>query len=218
MPSMWSPWSGRRRYPRQRPADDDDHDRGCHRRLAPADRVHRCRDCRGDHAAERKAQADERQRPRPAPFEPVDDGRVQREEAAEARAQRDQQHGAVEAEQRLDPAQGEEAQPHHDDAGADQLARAVAVDDPAENRPDQRSLGRLQRGGGRDRCPAPPLLDGQRSEIGTERLVQEPGLEELQPGAGGDHLPAMEHFHRRRRASGVSRSGAKYIGIWATPT
>src|ERR1044071_5552766 len=66
---------------------------------------------------------------RPPALEPVDERDVDREEAAHARAERDDDERRVELEQRVDERKRDEAQAEQHYAEADQALRAEAVHD-----------------------------------------------------------------------------------------
>jgi hypothetical protein len=122
----------------------------------------------------------------------VDDRDVDRKEAAEAGAERDDDEGGIEAAKRIDLAEEDEAEPERDDADANHSSRAEPVDDPSERRSEQRRLHRLHRGGAGERCLAPAAFGDQCSEVGAERLVEQRRLHELETAACGNHPPAVE--------------------------
>jgi hypothetical protein len=122
----------------------------------------------------------------------VDERDVDREEAAQARAQGDDHERGVEGGQRVGEAEQHQADAEHDDAGADHALRAEAVDEPAEQRAEDRRLHLLQRRRAGERGLAPAALALQHREVGAEGLRHQARLEHLQARARGDHVPAVE--------------------------
>ena len=191
--------------PGERQADQDIGDARGERGGAPAEGGERPGDHRDENAAEREAERKAGQRAGAPALEPVDQRDVDREEAAEARADRHHDEGAVELEQGLDLAEQHEADAEHHHADADQPLRAEAVDDPAEHRAEDRGFHLVQGRRARQRGLAPAAVVAQHRDVRAEGLHQQRRLQELQAAAGGDHVPAVEDPLHRAAAQGPPR-------------
>src|SRR6266851_816237 len=115
------------------------------------------------------------------------------DDEGERQADRDHDEGGVEARQRVGAAEEHQPAAEHQHAHADHALRPEAVDEPAEDRAEDRDLHLLQRRRARERGLAPAALLLQHRDVGAEGLGHEAGLEELQPRAGCDHVPAVEN-------------------------
>ena len=108
---------------------------------------------------------------------------VERKEAAQARAERDDDERAVERGQRLHLRKDAQPQSEHEDACAHEHFRAEAIEQPPEHRAEQRDFHLLKRGRARERGFAPALLVSEDREVGAERLRHEPRLQNWSPTA-----------------------------------
>jgi hypothetical protein len=181
-------------HQRERKAGHDGEHARAERRGAPAVGGQRPADHRHEEAAEREAERHGGERARPLALEPVDERHVQRKEPAQAGAERDQDKGGVELEQRLDPAEQHEAAAEEQHAQADHALRPEAVHYPAQQRPEDRRLHLLQRRRARERRLAPAAVVLQHRHVAAEGVVQQACLQELQAAARPDHLPAVEEL------------------------
>jgi hypothetical protein len=140
-------------------------------------------------------------------LEPVDEGEIEREEAAHAGAGGGDEERQVELQQRVDERKQHEAAAEQRDADAHHAARAEAVQAPAQHRPQDRRFHLVQRRGAGELGLGPAAIVAQDGEVGAEGLVQQAGLQELQPGAGGDQPPAAEDAFQGLHAGRSGRRG-----------
>ena len=182
---------------RNRPAQHDDQHTGPHRGRAPSEGLHRGSHQRHEQAADRHAEPDDRQRAGPVALEPVDHRDIDREIAGQAGAKRDHDQRCIKAAKRIDPAERDHAGAEDHDASPNQPIGSDAVAQPAECRADHGRLHRLQRRTARQRGLAPAFFSGEHRHIGTESLLHQGGLKQLQGGARGDHAPTVKSLHER---------------------
>jgi len=158
-------------------------------------RLHGPGDKRHANPADGQAERERGQCARPELLEPVDDRHIDREEAAQARPEGDDEERPIEPDQRLDLAEEHEPDPEGDHADPDHALRPEPVDDPAKRRTQHGGLHRLQRGCAGQGGLAPAELGREERKIRAEGLVQQPSLQELDAAPGSHHPPAVEYFH-----------------------
>src|SRR5882672_3393506 len=190
----------------ERQADDHGDHPGAERGRAPAEGLQRPGDERHRDAAERERERHGGECAGAPALEPVDERDVDREEAAQARAEGDDDERGVEGGKRVGEAEQHQAAAEHDHADADDALRAEAVDDPAENGAEDRHLHLLQRRRARERGLAPAALFLQHRDVGAEGLRHQRRLEKLQAGAGADHVPSVEDLLQGCKVKSMSIS------------
>ena len=183
---------------------DDEHDRGRDERgAAPADlldqkRDHGRREAAAGHPDQRDADGQ-----RAPPHEPVDDGGRDREEAGQRRADRHQQEGHVEGQQRVHRAERDEAEREQHDADAHHRARPEAVDHPALHRAEQAVLDARERERDREPRAVPAELLLELDDVDAEGVEQQRADRRLHREARGDDPPPVKDVARRRQSHPV---------------
>ena len=176
----------------ERDADRDDQQAGDERAAAPAELLQRRHDDRLQQAARGGARHQQRQRPGPAPIEPVHHRHRHAEVRAQARSHRDHEVREIEALDRVDAAEQHEAGPEDHHPGDHHAPRPPVVDHPALRRSEQPALDALHREGAGEGRPAPAELIPEQHDVGAEGVEEQRPIDRMRAEAGRDDPPAVE--------------------------
>ena len=163
--------------------------------VAPAPLLHGPGHERDSQAAQGQPQAHDGQGAGALLFKPMNNGHRQGEIARQTGAHGHEGGAEVEGGDRIHLAEQQQPGAENHNAPANDGLRPQAVHQPAQQRPNDGRLGRLQGGRTAERGFAPAHFFRQHGDVQAKGLQQQGAQQKLYAAGGAHHLPAVKNLH-----------------------